>query len=63
MSERQRVDDLSFVRMALGFESPPSPSLGVGWRDIMLDIIGVYVTILEVRDATREEKYETEKQF
>jgi hypothetical protein len=29
----------------------------------MLDIIGVYVTILEVRDATRKEKYETEKQF
>jgi len=24
VSERQRVDDLSFVRMALGFESPSS---------------------------------------
>ena len=46
-----------------GFESPPSPSLGVGWRDIMLDIIGVYVTILEMRDEARKEKYETEKQF
>jgi hypothetical protein len=29
----------------------------------MLDIIGVYVTMLEVRDETRKEKYETEKQF
>jgi hypothetical protein len=29
----------------------------------MLDIIGVYVTMLEVRDEARKEKYETEKQF
>lgn len=28
-----------------------------------LDIFGVYLMILEVRDATRKEKYETEKQF
>ena len=30
---------------------------------LRLDIFGVYLMILEVRDATRKEKYETEKQF